>query len=66
MKNKTMEPGTIKTVEKKGLKFDLMALDEEFLQEDEGRYRIRQVGIVVTDLPSNEYGIKKGSKMLIA
>lgn len=60
-----MKPGTIKKVEKNGLKFELEATEEEFLQLDEN-YRIRQIGIVVTDLPDNKYGIKKGSRMLIS
>lgn len=67
-KPKFMKPGDIKKVSKKGLNFFLQATDEEFLTFDEKtkQFRLRQVGIVITDLPENEFGIKKGSKMLIS
>lgn len=63
-----MKVGEIKKVIKKGLTFDLQATDEEFLQFDEktADYRIRQVGIVITDLSENEFNIKRGSKMLMS
>ena len=63
-----METGTVKTVEKKGLKFDLQATDEQFLEfnKETMEYTKRQIGIVITDLPINKFGIKRGSKMLIS
>jgi hypothetical protein len=63
-----METGTKKTVESKGLKFDLEALDEHTLiyNEKEKKYEKRQLGIVITDVPDNDFGIKPGIKMLLA
>lgn len=63
-----MKTGEIKTVSKKGLTFDLQATDEEFVafNEETNQYTLRQVGVVISDLPANEFNIKKGSKMLIA
>lgn len=63
-----MKEGDIKTVDNRGLKFDLQATDEEYLMFDEEtkKLRIRRLGIVVTDVPENKYGIKRGSKMLMS
>ena len=63
-----MKPGTIKTVNKKGLKFDLIALDEQalILDEDSGKYTMRQIGEVISEVPENEYGIEKGTQILLA
>ena len=63
-----IEVGLIKKVKNKGLEFDLQAIDEEFLvmPEDGGKAKIRRLGIVITEVPENQYGIKKGTKMLMA
>lgn len=63
-----MKAGNIKHIDNKGLQFDLKALDEYALIFDEkiGSPKKRQLGIVVSDVPSNKYGIKKGMKMLIS
>lgn len=66
-KIKIMKVGEIKKVNRKGLEFELQATDEKFLvMEGDETGVLRQIGIVVTDLPKNEFGIKKGSKMLIS
>jgi len=63
-----IEVGFIKKVNNKGLEFDLQAIDEEFLvlPEDGSKARIRRLGIVISEVPENHYGIKKGTKMLMA
>ncbi len=63
-----MEIGEIQTVEKKGLKFDIKALDDYALIYDDStkQHVKRQLGEVITDVPDNEYGVKKGTQMLIS
>lgn len=63
-----IEVGFIKKVNNKGLEFDLQAIDEEFLvmPKDGTEAKIRRLGIVITEVPENQYGIKKGSKMLMS
>lgn len=63
-----IEVGFIKKVKNKGLEFDLQAIDEEFLvmPEDGGKAELKRLGIVLTDLPENQFGIKKGTKMIMS
>ncbi|MAX81732.1 MAG: hypothetical protein CL843_16340 [Crocinitomicaceae bacterium] len=60
-----VEVGYVKKVDNKGLQFDLEAIDDKFLQIEDGKATIRRIGIVITDVPPNEYGISKGTKMLM-
>lgn len=63
-----IKPGTIKKVKKKGLEFELQAIDEEFLviPEDGKKAELKRIGIVLTDLNPNPFGIKKGTKMIMS
>ena len=63
-----MEIGEIKTIENKGLKFDIKALDDyALIYDDNTKQHIkRQLGEVITDVPDNEFGVKKGLQMLIS
>ena len=63
-----MEIGEVKTIESKGLKFDIKALDEYALIYDDNtkQHVKKQLGEVITDVPDNEFGVKKGIQMLIS
>ena len=63
-----IEVGFIKEVKNKGLEFKLQAIDEEFLvmPEDGSKAENKRLGIVITDVPENKYGIKKGLKMIMS
>ena len=63
-----MKIGDIKTVNKKELSFDVQKIDENFLQFDEkfNDYILRQVGLVISEVPENKYRIRKGSKILLS
>ena len=63
-----MTPGETVIIKNKGLSFCLKVLDEHALIFDKttGGAVIRQLAVVTSDVPENEYGIKKGIKMLVS
>ena len=63
-----IEVGFIKKVKNKGLEFSLQAIDEIFLvlPEEGVRAENKRLGIVITNVPENKYGIKKGLKMIMS
>ncbi|MDN3665596.1 hypothetical protein ACFFU1_16585 [Algibacter miyuki] len=60
--------GEIKEVKNKGLEFKIQAIDEEFIVIDDGTGKAtpKRLGEVITDVPENPFGIKKGIKMIMS
>lgn len=60
-----MKKGEIKTVDNLGLKFDVKATDEYALiiNNKTKVLESKQIAIIISDVPNNKYGIKKGMKM---
>ena len=56
-----MEIGEIKEINNKGLSFKVQRIDEDVLVPETGE--TKKIGIVITDVPQNSYGIKKGTKI---
>ncbi len=60
-----MEKGAIKTINNLGLTFDVKATDEYALiiNEKTKVLESKQIAIIISEVPVNKFGIKKGMKM---
>lgn len=60
-----MKIGEIKEINNKGLSFKVKKIDEAFLNVETGE-KFSSIGIVITVVPENKYGVKKGSKIALS
>ena len=61
LKTVIMEIGEIKEINKKGLSFKVERIDESILVPETGE--LKNIGVVISDVPSNKFGITKGTKI---
>lgn len=56
-----MNIGDIKQINRKGLSFEVQRIDEDILTPETGK--LTHIGVVISEVPKNKYGIAKGSKI---